>query len=119
MKKFFLKATSTLCVITLLFTLLPTAASGAGGASPLTVGGTDIRTFNYMYLENRGNAPPKFQDTGYNTHSFSVVLEGKKIATGVGSNDDAWDFTMYINYIEDIYSSPVPGYTRISNAKTQ
>ena len=48
-------------------------------------------------LTNVGGSPPQMytSSVGYNTHF--VVLEGRKTATGIDSDADAWDFTLYIN----------------------
>jgi hypothetical protein len=51
-----------------------------------------------MRLVNRGDAPPQKQDFGLGYYTTYITLEGKKVATGVGSMDDGWDFTLYVNY---------------------
>ena len=116
MKKSLLKITTILCALVFLFAVLPIAASGVGGA-PVKVKATDLQAMNFMQLTNRGGMPPQFQDTGYNTLAYSIVLEGKKVATGVGSNDDAWDFTLYVYFNEEIYRTgiePIFQYTPTS-----
>lgn len=98
MKKRLLRAVTVLCAMMLLFMTLPLTASGAGGEVPLKIKGTDVTEMKFMRLTNRGDMPPRRYTHPLGYYTTYIVLEGKKVATGVGSMDDGWDFTLYVNF---------------------
>jgi len=102
------KLLSALCVFALLLTLLPPPAIAA---APLTINPADPgKELNMVRMTNRSNMPPQYQSSEYHYTTDSIILEGKKVATGINSDADAWDFTLYINHMFNQFYLGDPTY---------